>query len=157
MHRADEQRSSVESEERKWEARLGRLEREEVRLVDAYQAEAITLEELKQRREQLRHSRQALIAQRDQHARLQADRQAAELAWRELTTFCVRLRSRLDTLTPGEKQRILQLLVERVVVGEGVLEIRHVIPLRRLKFERLAREMPDGQSAGADAEGASSE
>ena len=37
----------------KWEAQLRRLDREEQRLLDAYQAEAIELDELKQRREQI--------------------------------------------------------------------------------------------------------
>ena len=37
----------VRAEAEKWEAQLRRLDREEVRLVDAYQSEAITLDELK--------------------------------------------------------------------------------------------------------------
>ena len=41
----------------KWEAQLRRLDREEQRLLDAYQAEAIDLDELKQRREQIRGRR----------------------------------------------------------------------------------------------------
>ena len=125
----------MEAESRKWEAQLRRLDREDTRLVDAYQAEAITLEELKERRGQLQNRRQILAAQRDQSARLHADRQAAEGAWQELTTFCDRIRGRLEELTPIEKQRVLQLLVERVLVGETVLEIRHVIPLRQLRAQ----------------------
>ena len=42
---------------RKCEAQLRRLDREEQRLLDAYQAEAIDLGELKQRREQIRERR----------------------------------------------------------------------------------------------------
>ena len=41
------------------------------------------------------------------------------------------MRSRLDEATLAERQRILQLLIERVIVGEDSLEIRHVIPLGR--------------------------
>jgi site-specific DNA recombinase len=44
----------------KWEAQLRRLDREERRLLDAYQAEAIDLDELKQRREQIKLRRHSL-------------------------------------------------------------------------------------------------
>ena len=48
----------------KWEALLRRLDREEQRLLDAYQAEAIDLDELKERREQIQ-SREDLILTRN--------------------------------------------------------------------------------------------
>jgi site-specific DNA recombinase len=119
----------------KWEAQLRRLDREEQRLLDAYQAEAIELDELKKRREQVQIRRQVLTMRRDQEQRLRSERQTAKEVWADLTAFCERVRSRLDEATLAEKQRILQLLIERVIVGEDTLEIRHVIPLGRLKAE----------------------
>src|SRR5262249_17781675 len=100
-----------------------------------YQAEAIDLDELKQRREQVRGRRLVLTAQREQEQRLRSERQTAREVWADLTAFCQRVRSRLDEATPAEKQRILQLLIDRVIVGEDSVEIRHVIPLGRLKAE----------------------
>ena len=47
----------------------------------------------------------------------------------DLKTFCRRINARLDDATFEEKQSILQLLIERIIVGEDTLEIRHVIPL----------------------------
>ena len=75
--------------------------------------------------------RRMLIAhgQRDQEQRLRCERQTAKEVWADLTAFCERVRSRLDEATLAEKQRILQLLIDRVIVGEDALEIRHVIPL----------------------------
>ena len=73
--------------------------------------------------------------QRDQEQRLRCERQTAKEVWADLTAFCERVRSRLDEATLAERQRILQLLIERVIVGEDALEIRHVIPLGRLKAE----------------------
>ena len=119
----------------KWEAQLRRLDREEQRLLDAYQAEAIELDELKKRREQIRVQRQILTMQRDQEQWLRCERQTAKEVWADLMAFCERVRSRLDEATLAERQRILQLLIERVIVGEDALEIRHVIPLGRLKAE----------------------
>ena len=91
----------------------------------------IDLAELKARREQIQGRRQVLVTQRDQEQRLQAERQAAKAVWSDLEAFCRRVRSRLDEATLAERQRILQLLIERVIVGEDSLEIRHVIPLGR--------------------------
>ncbi len=119
----------------KWEAQLRRLDREERRLLDAYQAEAIELDELKQRREKIKLRRHTLSLQHDQEQRLRSERQTAKEVWVDLTAFCERVRSRLDEATLAERQRILQLLIDRVIVGEDSLEIRHVIPLGRLKAE----------------------
>ena len=116
---------------RRWETLLQRLDREEQRLLDAYQAEVIDLAELKARRELIQGRRQVLVIQRDQEQRLQAGRQAAKAAWSDLEAFCRRVRARLDEASFAERQRILQLLIERVIVGEDSLEIRHVIPLGR--------------------------
>src|SRR6516164_4101789 len=69
--------------------------------------------------------RQALTAQRDQQARLWAERQAAREVWADLKAFCERIRGRLEDATLAEKQRLLQLLIERIIVGEDTLEIRH--------------------------------
>jgi site-specific DNA recombinase len=116
----------------RWDAQLGRLDREEQRLLDAYQAEAIDLAELKDRRQQIAGRRQVLVAQREQDAQLRAERGAAQQVWADLAAFCARVRARLGEATLAERQQVLQLLVERVIVGEDQVEVRHVIPLRHL-------------------------
>jgi site-specific DNA recombinase len=118
-------------------------------LLDAYQAEIIELEELKARRQQIAFRRQALAAQREQQARLWSERQAAREVWTDLKAFCERIRGRLEDATLAEKQQLLQLLIERVIVGEDTLEIRHVIPLRRQKLEASAPASPDDPSEGS--------
>ena len=70
-----------------------------------------------------------LTTQRDQEQRLRCERQTAKEVWADLTAFCERVRARLDEATLAERQRILQLLIDRVIGGEDTLEIRHVIPL----------------------------
>jgi site-specific DNA recombinase len=130
-------------EVRKLEAQIKRLEREEGRLIDAYQAEVISLEELGQRRRGVVQRRQGLIKQREQEERLRREASSARAVLADLTAFCERVRSRLDGATLAEKQEILQLLVERVIVGEGTLEIRHVIPLRGLPPSGPGSEPPE--------------
>lgn len=118
------------AEVQKLETQLKRLDREEARLIDAYQAEVIALEELGERRRGLAQRRQAVIGLRDQQIRIGQEASSARAVLADLTIFCDRIRSRLDGATLAEQQEILQLLIERVIVGEGELEIRHVIPLR---------------------------
>jgi site-specific DNA recombinase len=154
---ADDGAADSRAAGQKWEARLRQLDREEQRLLDAYQAEVIDLRELKERRAQVAARRQVLAAQGEQQARLQAERRTAQEVWGDLKAFCERVRSRLEEATLAEKQRLLQLLIERVIVGEDTPEIRHVIPLRRLKPAALAPAPPDGPAEGAGPAGASPE
>jgi hypothetical protein len=149
VREADAQKTSDRAEEQKWEGQLRRLDREEQRLVDAYQAEVIDLAELKERREQIATRRQALAGQREQLARLRDRRRAAQEVWADLRSFCERVRGRLEGATLAERQQLLQLLIERVIVGEDTLEIRHVIPLGRPKPEVLAAALPDGPPEGS--------
>jgi len=138
----------------KLEALLRRLDREEQRLIDAYQAEAIDVAELKERRGQVQLRRQALAAERQRSERERSRRQQARGICAELSAFCERILSRLEEATLAERQRILQLLIERVIVGEESLEIRHVIPLRGLGPEPThpipSRDEPSGGTEGGD-------
>ena len=111
------------------EAHLKRLAREDNRLIDAYQASIISLQELKERREKLAERRKALADQHEQQARLRRQTAQAREVVKDLQTFCERINTRIEEATFEEKQSILQLLIERVIVGEDSLEIRHVIPL----------------------------
>jgi hypothetical protein len=84
LARLSASREECHAAAQRWEAQLRRLGREEQRLVDAYQAEVIDLEELKTRREQVQGRRQVLVTQRDQEQRLQIEHQAAKKVWSDL-------------------------------------------------------------------------
>ena len=153
---ADAQKATEGEEESKAQLQLRRFDREERRLLDAYQAEAIELTELKDRRQQIDARRQALATQHEQQARLRSEWQTAREVWADLKAFCERVRSRLAEASPSEKQQVLQLLVERVIVGEDTLEIRHVIPLRRRDPEAVP-SVPDGPPEGSGPAGSGPE
>jgi site-specific DNA recombinase len=116
--------------EQRLRSRMERIMRADGRLLDAYQAEAVSLAELTERRRQLAKERQDVERQREEHARLRQQRLQAETVRTDLAEFCSRMRDRLDQASFADKQAILQLLIERIIVGNGRLEIRHVIPLR---------------------------
>lgn len=128
-HLADASTGQAQRQDRQLQAALDRLQRQENRLVDAYQAEVISLDELSQRRQELALRRQGLLDQQRQQAQLHQQQHRAQEVLESLTAFCAHIQNRLDHLTFAEKQALLQLLIERVIVGEDTLEIRHVIPL----------------------------
>ncbi len=55
------------------------------------------------------------------------------------------MRARLDEATFAEKQTILQMLIERIIVGADTLEIRHVIPLRGSTADEGESSAPEGR------------
>jgi site-specific DNA recombinase len=115
---------------RQLQARLDRLARADQRLLEAYQAEVISLEELAERRRAIAEQHRAAAQQRDQHRRLAEQRVRAETVLANVAAFSERICARLEDADFGERQAILQLIIERIVVHEDTLEIHHVIPLR---------------------------
>jgi site-specific DNA recombinase len=109
--------------------RVERTERADKRLLDAYEAGAISLAEMSERRCRLAEERRGLERQRQDRERLRQQHAQAEAIRTSLEAFCVRVGSRLENASLADKQAILQLVIERVIVGDGSLEIRHVIPL----------------------------
>jgi site-specific DNA recombinase len=116
--------------ERKLRTRLDGLARSDRRLLDAYQTEVISLEELQDRRRQLADQRHALDLQLEQQRRLCDQRSKAQAVMTDLRAFCERVEIRLDDASFEDRQALLQLVIDRIIVHDGSLEIRHVIPLR---------------------------
>ena len=118
------------------------------RLTDAYLAGAVPLAEYERRR-------------RDADARLQAlDRQEHELAHdaerqgetaslaAHAEAFCQRVRAGLASAGFDQKRALLELLVDRVIVTDGAIEIRYVVPTgpdgEREPFWRLRSDYRNG-------------
>src|SRR5690349_9787489 len=116
--------------EQQLRARLDRTARADKRLLDAYEAGAVSLAELSERRRRLAEERRGLEHQREERDRLRRQRVQARAVRTSLEAFCARVRGRLEAATSADKQAILRLVVDRIIVGDGSLEVRHVIPLR---------------------------
>jgi site-specific DNA recombinase len=98
------------------------------RLTEVYLAGVVGLDEYRRRRHDLERRGSALAAQARQ-LDAQVDRQAeiAHLAL-NLDTFCRRVRSGLTHATWEQKRQLIEWLVARVVVSDGEVEIRYIIP-----------------------------
>ncbi len=102
------------------------------RLVDAYTAEALTLDELHTRRtgleerlRLLRQEEQALQRQQQQTLRL------GEICT-NIETLCHATCTGLHALDFAGRRRIVELLVDRVLISHETVEIRYAIPLTGL-------------------------
>ena len=112
-------------------AELTRAERAIARLVDAYQDEQITLDELRARMPELRRREQALRAEHDAvEAEIEDAASYLKLA-ETIGSFTSRLTHGLDEMGTDEQARILRLLIRDVLIGgEGeTVTIRHSIPV----------------------------
>jgi site-specific DNA recombinase len=105
-----------------------RLQNGSGRLLDAYQEELISLEELRRRMPPLRQRQQAVEAQRQALEERIKDSQGYLRLTETIEAFLARLRTHAETLDVGARQRIVRLLVKEVLVDEDTITIKHSIP-----------------------------
>jgi site-specific DNA recombinase len=99
------------------------------RLLDGYQEQLITLEELRARTPELRTRATTMQAQLDA---LDAELHDAETYLKLTETldgFRARLTANAETLTIQQRQQIIRLVVREVLIGEDDITIRHSIPV----------------------------
>jgi site-specific DNA recombinase len=104
------------------------LKRQIDRLTEAYLGGVIPLAEYRRRRGDLERKDEALEGQQRQ-LRAQAD-QRTELAGvaDSIEDFCARVKSGLEGATFEQRRRLVELLIDRVIVADEEVEIRYVIP-----------------------------
>jgi site-specific DNA recombinase len=107
---------------------LEQLERQHQRLLDAYLAEVITLADLEHKRAELDRRQAVLCAQQRQLAALAQQRlELGAVAW-GIEGFCATIRTGLATADFTQRRMLVELLIDRVVVTDGEVEIRYVLP-----------------------------
>jgi site-specific DNA recombinase len=99
------------------------------RLLDGYQEQLITLDELRARTPELRKREAAVQTQLDA---LDAELHDAETYLKlteTLDAFRARLTANAEHMTVQQRQQIVRLVVREVVIGEDDVTIRHSIPV----------------------------
>lgn len=107
---------------------IAQLERQQQRLLDAYLAEVVALGEFERKRGELERRRAALADQ--QHQLDAAARQRLELGTlaKGIEAFCATVRAGLATADFAQRRLLVELLVDRVIVTDGEVEIRYALP-----------------------------
>jgi site-specific DNA recombinase len=108
---------------------LGQLDRQQQqRLLDAYLAEIIALAEFQRKRDELDRRRAALAAQQRQLDAAAAQRLELQAVADGIEAFCQAIRAGLATATFEQRRLLAELLIDRVIVTDGQVEIRYVLP-----------------------------
>jgi site-specific DNA recombinase len=104
------------------------------RLVQAYQEDLLTLEELRARMPDVRAKQTSLQAALDALDAAQIDQDSYLKLAENLESFLARLRAHAHTATVEDRQKVLRSVVKEVLVGPERVTIRHSIPIRDHPF-----------------------
>jgi site-specific DNA recombinase len=98
------------------------------RLTEAYLQGVIPLAEYQRRRQACEQKQQGLATQEKQ-LEVQVDRQGVltEMV-QSITAFCQRVRAGLANATFAQQRTLVELLIDRVLVANGEVEIRYALP-----------------------------
>jgi site-specific DNA recombinase len=129
------------------------------RLTEAYLAGVLELEEYRRRKTDLTQRAEAVHSQKRQ-VQAGAQRQQELTGMVEsIQDLCQRVRQGLEGASFAQKRQIVELLIDRVVVTNGEVEIRYVIPLsakgEQMRFSHLRTDyfnpgpQPKGIAHGA--------
>jgi len=107
---------------------LAQLERQQTRLLDAYLAEIIGRDEFERKREEVQQTHNGLSQQlRQLDAQAQRQLDVAKVA-EGITSFCRRIHPTLKRLDFAQRRQLVELLIDCVIVTDGQVEIRYVLP-----------------------------
>jgi site-specific DNA recombinase len=132
--------SAGEREAGRIERQLRASDREIERLIDAYQAAAVTLAELQERRHRIEDHGHHLRARRDEIRGQRSARKQELRLLQGLEAFCEGIRDALIDPPFETKQNVLRLVIDRVIVEEDRLVIRHVVPTSPIGLQPHSRQ-----------------
>jgi site-specific DNA recombinase len=107
---------------------LAQIERQQARLLDAYLAEIISADEFERKRQEVQQTHNGLAQQlRQVEAQAQHQIDVAKLA-EGISAFCQRIGPTLEHLDFAQRRQLVELLIDCVIVTDGQVEIRYVLP-----------------------------
>jgi site-specific DNA recombinase len=107
---------------------MAQLQRQQARLLEVYLAEVINRDEFERKRHELTQTHSGLeqqLRQLEAQAQKQIDLAALAVG---IQDFCQRVQPTMDTLNFAQRRQLVELLIDRIVVTDGSVEIRYVIP-----------------------------
>jgi site-specific DNA recombinase len=106
------------------------LKHQQARLLEAYLAGVIEMEEFERKRSELTRKRKALANQCLQLEMTVVERVELSGLATSIEAFCEQVRPMLEHATFTQRRQLVELLIDRVVVTENEVEIRYVVPTR---------------------------
>jgi site-specific DNA recombinase len=119
---------AVQARRQTLEQSVAQLERQQSRLLEVYLAEVISRDEFERKRQELTQMCNGLRQQlRQLKVQAQSYLNLAVLA-EGVESFCRRVQSSLDQLNFAQRRQLVELVIDSVLVINGQVEIRYVIP-----------------------------
>jgi site-specific DNA recombinase len=106
----------------------GQIQRKQQRLLEAYLAGVVELGEFERKRRELARSQESLAAQQRQLERIAQQQIELSAVADSIEGFCAQVREGLEKATFAERRALVELLIDRVIVTDGEVEIRYVMP-----------------------------
>jgi site-specific DNA recombinase len=106
------------------------LATQQARLLDAYLASILDLPEFERKRQDLNRKQEILRQQQAQLQSSMAQRRELSQITDSIDQFCQTVRAGLDTASFEQRRQLVQLLIDRVIVLDGQVEIRYAVPTR---------------------------
>jgi site-specific DNA recombinase len=110
------------------QTRQRKLERQWTRLLDAFQEGLLEKAELSERKRRLEQERRAIAERIEEICRQEKQQTIQTDIIDAFAVFCANAQVALENPTDEVKQEVLRLLVEKVVVDDMAITIRHIIP-----------------------------
>jgi site-specific DNA recombinase len=107
---------------------VGQLDRQAQRLLEAYLAGVIGLDELQRKRHDLDRRHETLLTQQRQLDAAAEQRLELSAVADGIEAFCKTVRAGLATVTFAQRRQLAELLIDRVIVTGSEVEIRYVLP-----------------------------
>ncbi len=110
------------------ESRWRALDRQRERLLDLFQEEQLDKTAYLQRSQRLQQEQQTIQQRLQQYAQQEQLELTQQSVLADFEQYCLRIQANLANPTPLLQQEIIRLFVDHVVVGDGELVIKHVVP-----------------------------
>jgi site-specific DNA recombinase len=107
---------------------IAQTERQQGRLLDAYLGGVVEIAEFERKRKELKGRTDALLAHKRQLEAAAGERTKLAGIADSIERFCKQVRAGLAYATFEHKRRLVELLIDRVIVTDEEVEIRYVVP-----------------------------
>ncbi len=121
----------IQKQCQKLEQQIQRYDKQIQRLIDAYQTEIITLKELETRKSGLEQKISQLQEQIRNIKAAEKNEIDFKRIFENIEAFCNAVKQGIENASFEDRRKIIELLVEEVIVTNGNVEIAHIIPLEK--------------------------
>jgi site-specific DNA recombinase len=118
----------LQSRQKTLKQAIAAITRQQERLLEAYLNEVVGLQEFERKREELSKRQEGLRKQlREIDSMAEQEIELGAIA-ESIERFCEQVRKGLEESSFAQKRMLVELLIDRVVVKDGDVEIRYVVP-----------------------------